>query len=275
MQKKTKLFLVTPLLLMVRPAWAASTLCSGSYSLDPGVGIPSIAGCEQGDKIFSSFSSFINNGTPPSPDTIFVTFSGTSPAGPITDSFSSAGWINTTNTGSIFLYNYTQVDQVANPGYVITGFDLAPGSISFPDACASTTSGPACDSLQILTQICTNLATNTCTSSEANYGLINYSSAATFAVNQSYCYAACSGGSSTGKTSIAFDPALGITSIFVTNWVIVNNYDGNGVTLNGFANDYFEAPAATSTTPEPGTFLLLGTALSVVGLWRLRLADKK
>jgi hypothetical protein len=270
MRLKIQLLLVTLALVIVRPAWAGSTFCAGSYSLDPAAGIPASAGCEQGDKTFSAFSTYINNGAPPSPDTIFVTFSGSNPTGPITDSFSSAGWINTTNTGSIFMYNYTQVDQVSNPGYVITGFDLAPGSLSFPGTCLSTADGPFCDGIQILTQICTNLATNSCTSSEANYGLINYSSAATFGVNQTYCYATCSGGSGSGQTSISFDPSLGITSIFVTNWMIINNYDGNGVTLNGFANDFFEASTSASTVPEPGTFLLLGSALSAVGLWRLR-----
>lgn len=255
---------------MIQPAKGVSSLCSGSYSFDPTTGIPATSGCEQADKFFSSFSYYANNGAPPAADNIFVTFSGSSPAGPITDLFSSPGWINSVSTGSVFLYNYTQVDLVSNPGFVITGFDLAVGSISLPGTCAPSDGGPLCDSVQIITNICTNLNTNTCANPDANYGQLNYSTAATQGVSQTYCYATCSGGSNSGQTSVTFDPALGITSIFVTNWVIINNWDGNPVTLNGFSNDFFEAASSSTAVPEPGTFCLLGTALSAVGLWRLR-----
>lgn len=60
--------------------------------------------------------------------------------------------------------------------------------------------------------------------------------------------------------------SLDITSVFVTNWIIFNNNDGNNITLNGFSNDYFEGLSGGSTSaPEPGTFLLLGSTLGAVG----------
>jgi len=111
---------------------ANPSICAGSYSFDT----LEANGCEQVDKIFSSFSHFVNNGTVPPTSNIMVTFSGSVAEGPITDTFSATGWVNTTDTGSIFLYNYTQVDLASNPGYVLTGFDLNPASITFPGTCA-------------------------------------------------------------------------------------------------------------------------------------------
>jgi hypothetical protein len=271
--KQFLLFLAASLFLAY-PSWATNTSCSGTYTLDSSTGLPSGSGCEQGDKLFSMFSTYVNNGTPPAPDTISVVFSGTNPAGPITANFTSPGWVNTSNTGSIFLYNDTQVDQVANPGYVLTGFDLDPGSFVFPNTCLNPSS---CDSIQIITEFCTNAATSNCSSGDANFGEFVYLAGATSGItDQQYCYGngaatnACTNGAYTGATAVTFDPSLDITSIFVTNWVIITNYDDNNVTLNGFSNDYYEALA--SGVPEPGSFFMLGTAIGALALIRRRTA---
>lgn len=255
-----------------QPASATSS-CAGSYSIDttPVTGIVGTAGCEQGDKIFSAFGYQPNSGIAPTGSNIFVSFAGTAPAGPITGTFTSTGWtLNTVGMGSEFLFNSIQVDQVANPGYLISGLDLNPGAlVTLPNTCT----GAFCDSVDILTSFCTNDST-TCSSGEANYGQFQWLDEATMGLLvQSFCYGngsapnACTNGANPGATAITFDPSLGITSVFATNEAIIANADGLTVGINGFSNDVFEQ-SSNSTAPEPGTFLLLASSLGAAGLLR-------
>jgi hypothetical protein len=258
-------------LVLISLVKAGTSACSGSYSIDtnPTTGIVGTAGCEQGDKIFNAFVYQPNSGTAPTGSDIFVSFSGTNPAGPITDTFTSTGWtLSTVGMGSEFLYNSTQVDQVMNPGYLLSGFDLNPGAVTLPSTCAGT----FCDAVDILTTFCTNDNT-TCSPGDPNYGQFQWVDGAVNGVTiQSFCYGngsaanACTNGAYEGATSISFDPSLGITSIFVTNEVIIANYDGLTAGITGFSNDFFEE--AGSASPEPGTFLLLAAGLAAVGWTR-------
>ena len=59
--------------------------------------------------------------------------------------------------------------------------------------------------------------------------------------------------------SVIFFP-LAVTSFLSQTRVIITNYDGDAVGLGDVINTYFEA------TPEPGTFVLAGSALGLVGL---------
>jgi hypothetical protein len=252
------ILVLAPLLLFFQPA-RASVPCSGAYTMDPTTGLPSTSGCEQGDKIFSQFSTYNDGGTVPSPSNVDVNFSGTNPAGPITITYSSSQWVNTTSNSTIFLYDYTQVDQTAQPGYLLTGFDMTPGAISFAGTC-----GTVCDSVQIIVDVCTNLNTNTCNFGSSNYGQVIYTVAAGGSPTGDVCYGTCSSGYTNG-TAMVFAPALDITSIFVTNWEIIDSTDG--VSLDGISNDYFEGLGGVQgSVPEPGTFLLLGTALGALSL---------
>lgn len=215
------------------------------------------SGCEQGDKIFSGFSYFANSGAPPPAANIDLNFSGSDPAGPITDTFSASDWLNQTASSSVFLYNSTQVDQTLDPGFVITGFDLSGVSTSYTGAC----SGSSGCGVQLIVDICTN-DTTTCTSTDPNWGQIDYTESGAAAGSATFCYngnpaTLCSSGASSGA-SISFDVFLDVTSIFVTNWVIVDS-NGGDVNLNSFANDSFEA---LGSVPEPGTLGLLGSALT-------------
>lgn len=251
---------------LIQPARAGTSFCSGSYSLDPASGIPDTSGCEQVDKIFSAFSYFDNSGNGPSASSIFVTFGGTTSAGPITDAFTSPGWtVSAIGTSSVFLFNSTQVDQVASPGSVITGFDFSPWTVTTPGTCT----GMFCDTINIYTTFCTN-SSAPCAYGDPNYGQFQYVNQASIGVlSQSYCYGngsapnACTNGASQGPTSFTFDPSLKVTSIYVTNEVVIANWDGLTAGISGFSNDFFES-TSMADSPEPGTFLLFGLGIGVL-----------
>jgi hypothetical protein len=251
---------LAPLALLCQTAWSSVTSCT-SATLDV---LEGGSGCEQVDKVFSQFSNFDNGSSPPAPSSINVSFSGTSAAGPITDTYASSdpAWANPGTSNDIFLYNYTQVDQTVNPGYVLTGFDLNPASSSFTGSDSS---------VQIVVDICTNLDDNTCAFGASNFGQLNYVDSAS-GVTESYCYATCNTTSVSGSLSVSFDPSLNITSIFVTNWVIVDPGSGT-VTFGGLSNDYFEGLGAA--VPEPGPLGLLCAGLGGLVLLRRRAINNR
>jgi hypothetical protein len=241
----------------VKPAAASLILCSGTNTLNV-LGLP---GCEQADKVFSGFNTLDAAGNGPSPAAISVSFSGTTPSGPITDSFTSAGWtLNSAGISSIYVFNDTRVDETLDPDSVITGFDVAYGAVALPAACP----GPSgCDSIAVYTNVCTN-PTASCIFGSANFGQIIYLDTAGSGITEQSCYGDCTGTGAFGSTSVTFPSGAGVTSMFVQNWVTVTDYDSAIVGISGYSNDVFE-----TSTPEPGTFTLLGTALGLAAFcWK-------
>jgi hypothetical protein len=252
--------LLTAILSLMTPARAAlGVACSGTVSMNQ------LSSCEQTDKYFSNFGYYQNSGSVPAENQINLAFSGASAAGPITQAFSSDQWISSTLGSDVFLSNEVTVDQSVNPGYVLTGFDLVPGSIGIPEGSSQ--------SLQVITNFCTNSLVACSSHSDPGYGEFNYSASSSGSLME-YCYngtpaIACTGGASVGPMSITIDPSLNITSIFIDTRVLIDS-GTDKLTLNGFQYDFFEGQESAATAPEPGTLLLTGAVLAAAILKRRR-----
>jgi hypothetical protein len=260
MSARLFILLVMPMVFgpMIKSAAASIILCSGTNTVTA-LGLP---GCEQADKVFSGFNTLDAAGNGPSPAAISVSFSGSAPGGPITDSFTSAGWtLDSAGISSVYVFNDTTVDETLDPGNVITGFDVDYGAVALPTTCPSPN---GCDSIAVYTDICTN--TTSCIFGGANFGQIIYLYTAGSGLTEESCYGNCTGTDDFGPTSVTFPSGPGITSMFVQNWVTVTDYDSATVGISGYSNDFFE-----TSTPEPGTFILLGTALGLAAVYRRRL----
>ena len=258
MSARLFLLLVVPMVFgpMVKPAAASLIVCSGTNTLDV-LGLP---GCEQADKVFSGFNTLDAAGNGPSPGAISFSFSGNTPGGPIADSFSPAGWtLSSTGISSVYVFNDTAVDETPDPSNVITGFDVDYGAVALPTVCPSPS---GCDSVAVYTNICTNTTTS-CVFGSANFGQIIYLDTAGSAITEESCYGNCTGAGDFGPTSVTFPSGPGVTSMFVQNWVTVTDYDSAVVGISGYSNDVFE-----TSVPEPGRFILFGTALGLAALCR-------
>jgi hypothetical protein len=271
--------------------FAGLTPCAGTYNLgNSGAGAlvspgGASAGCEQVDKEFNNFNYSTGGSSPEGGSSVPVTFAGTSPTTAIGATFGlsntwsdgSTGGTTAANTTAVAAYSVAVDPASSLPSgqyYAITSLSLSVNSsittpvgtsdtaILFEYFCAGgsadCTTGTLTDGI--------NLAAPTA-------GYIKFvESGSGFSTSGAEVICFNNGASSctpVGGNAVNFAASIytaGFTSIIVASDISVATVSGTQVSVNNFTENYFE----TLDTPEPSTFILMGSALAGIAALRFR-----
>ena len=239
-------------------------------------------GCEQVDKEFNNFNYSTGGSNPEAGGSVGTTFAGSNPTGAIGVTFGSVNptWaVSSAGDTSTGVVTYTNtVDPAYGPGggafYAITSLELfATASFTLP---AGTS-----DNVTLFEYFCAG-GSAACTTGTLTDGInlaaptagyiefVDQGNGVGSNSNEFICFN--NGATSCTPTAgflINFATSIyhaGFTSINVASDISVSSVSGTQVSLNNFTENYFE----TLDTPEPSTFLLMGSALAGVAALRFR-----
>jgi len=267
--------------------WAALTSCGTApgttlATLSAASGENPAGGCGQTDLGFNTFSVGTSSGTIAGPTTSQIS---------ISTSGGTIGGGGTTITPIVALYTLTGGNSISTGGgTIIDSFNATGAPVSgvsppspAPDvwgvnglsltfAVTSSATPSNAETVEVKEAFCTGQVTFTCLTTANNYGYLQITEDLATNGIDSYTDALCTPGSGGCKTSSATTASLSISlassiALGTQTTIDINRPNGSGNTLTlGSISETFDQVES----PEPPSFILLGSAFAAFGIFGLR-----